>query len=934
MELSRVLPPTQTTKRGERAHLHGIILINNIDNDDNNDDGLREKKNKSLTKEKSSSLFAIAYVNEKSGKAYVRRVDDDKGNVVCEHQHRKITCVRPFIKQEEGSSSSFLCASGSADGSVHVWCAKTGRLKRRHERVLAGPIRDIAWSFDGSKLAVVGEGREVSSSSFSSSSSSFARCINAEMGTTVKDLGGATKACGTACASRSGKPHRVVTGSDDFRVRFYKGGPPFQLETIATMTTATSTNDDSEEEQRRERKRRQQNHRHEKYVNEVRMSEDDKYVLSASGDGIGVWDVETLEMIGDDGRVAAKDGSTYGVAWLDDKEHRFVSSGADKMVKLWNVKDVAREREVGVDVKLEILTATAAAATTTTEGETKTDGEEEAKIRLVVKPKMGRYVTKQVTREDAYSCCRTKTTTTTTTTSAKPSVDDMQIGVCASAKTVVSCGLSGTMTVFDVVDDDDDNDDEKKEGKKKRLRFREEILGHSRPITAMCSVDVSSSSMKKYQIWTASIQREDDPRPRILVCDYIPEKKTIENVEEVKENTPLKKITKLVDCGDTYVAAIGFDDHLRFASVANKAFIDDIGEECRVKFERQPIDVCVVSVSLASFSPAPPSTLEEKEGEEGEEEPRVPTVTKVQCELLVTFADARAQLVPIEYEKSSTEGGAGGLKILFDRIQRIDVTSTNSTTKRKKEVELSCGCAVQFFESSDDETTTTTKTKTLFAFGAANEAAVHIFERRNEDGIIEHKQTLERSNASSCNITCLDFAPNGKHLAVGDSNREIILYTSDKLHQSIGVEEEKEEEEEGEKFRLLKPRDRRHSKFLHGSRVEDLSWSRSSTSLLSCSLDGHAKIWRNVIVQNTTDSEDSVPKIESVDVNAIDGGARFARLLPVGGVAAAAAAADFNEKSEEESHDDLDTARAHLVCVGADCAVRFFAPASKSQKRI
>ena len=922
MELSRVLPPTQTTKRGERAHVHGGFI-------DVVEEGEEEGEEKSRTKKKESAssrcFFAIAYVNEKSGKAYVRRVangDDDDGvvDVVCEHAHRKITCVRPFIattKEGESKKSFLLCASGSADGSVHVWCSKTGALRRRHERVLAGPIRDIAWSFDGSKLAVVGEGKEVSSSS------SFARCINAEMGTTVKDLGGATKACGTACASRSGKPHRVVTGSDDFRVRFYKGGPPFQLETIATMTTTTTN--DSEEEQRQKHKRRQQNHRrHEKYVNEVRMSEDDKYVLSAAGDGIGVWDVETLEMIGDDGRVAAKDGSTYGVAWLDDKEHRFVSSGADKMVKLWNVKDVAREREVGVDVELEILTA---AATATTEGETKRDGEEEAKIRLVVKPKMGRYVTKQVTREDAYSCCRTKTTTTTTT-AAKPSVDDMQIGVCASAKTVVSCGLSGTMTVFDVVDDDD-NDDEKKEGEKKRLRFREEILGHSRPITAMCSVDVSSSSMKKYQIWTASIQREDDPRPRILVCDYIPEKKTIENVEEVKENTPLKKITKLVNCGDTYVAAIGFDDHLRFASVANKAFTDDGGEECRVKFERQPIDVCVVSVSSASFSP-PPSTGEEKEGEE---EPRGPTVTKVQCELLVTFADARAQLVPIEYEKSSTEGGAGGLKILFDRIQRIDVTSTNSTTKRKKEVELSCGCAVHFFESGNDEATTTTTTKTtktLFAFGAANEAAVHIFERRNVDGIIERKQTLERSNASSCNITCLDFAPNGKHLAVGDSNREIILYTSDKLHQSMGVEEE-EEEEEGEKFRLLKPRDRRHSKFLHGSRVEDVSWSRSSTSLLSCSLDGHAKIWRNVIVQNTTDSEDSVPKIESVDVNAVDGGARFARLLHVG---VDDDDDDFDEKSKEESNDDLDTARAHLVCAGADCAVRFFSPASSSQKRI
>jgi len=146
----------------------------------------------------------------------------------------------------------------------------------------------------------------------------------------------------------------------------------------------------------------------------------------------------------------------------------------------------------------------------------------------------------------------------------------------------------------------------------------------------------------------------------------------------------------------------------------------------------------------------------------------------------------------------------------------------------------------------------------------------------------------------------------------------------------MGVEEE-EEEEEGEKFRLLKPRDRRHSKFLHGSRVEDVSWSRSSTSLLSCSLDGHAKIWRNVIVQNTTDSEDSVPKIESVDVNAVDGGARFARLLHVG---VDDDDDDFDEKSKEESNDDLDTARAHLVCAGADCAVRFFSPASSSQKRI
>ena len=324
-----------------------------------------------------------------------------------------MTCVRP---REDGA----VVASGGADGSVETWCAKTGITKRRFEKVLSGAIRDICWSFDGSKIAVVGEGKEA-----------FARVIHAEMGTTVKDVGGATAWCKSACGSRSGKPHRVVIGSDDFRVRFYKGGPPFQLETTKQH--------------------------HGKYINEVRMSKDDKYVISAAGDGIGVWDVETMELIG---KVAAKDGSTYGVAWLDGSDHLFVSCGADKTVKLWNVKDVVAEREVGVDVEMMVT--------------------EEETVRLVVKTRTEQVVTKRVTREDTYTMGAGITTTTT-----KPSVDDMQIGVCASDDTIVSFGLSGKMTVLDVLDPE--------EGKKTRLRFREEILGHSRPITRWL-IDISSPS--------------------------------------------------------------------------------------------------------------------------------------------------------------------------------------------------------------------------------------------------------------------------------------------------------------------------------------------------------------------------------------------------------------------------------------------------------
>ena len=790
---------------------------------------------------------------------------------VVEHAHRKVTCVRP--REDDGAD---VVASGGADGSVETWCAKTGRTKRRFEKVLSGAIRDICWSFDGSKIAVVGEGKEA-----------FARVIHAEMGTTVKDVGGATAWCKSACGSRSGKPHRVVIGSDDFRVRFYKGGPPFQLETTKQH--------------------------HGKYINEVRMSKDDKYVISAAGDGIGVWDVETMELIG---KVAAKDGSTYGVAWLNGSDHLFVSCGADKTVKLWNVKDVVAEREVGVDVEMMVT--------------------EEETVRLVAKTRTEQVVTKRVTREDTYTMGAGKITTT------KPSVDDMQIGVCASDDTIVSFGLSGKMTVLDVLDSE--------EGKKTRLRFREEILGHSRPITAMCSIDISSSSSttKRYQIWTASIRREDDPRPKILVCDYVPETKSIENVEEVTKNSPQKKVTKMVCCSDDIVAAIGFDDSLRFASITEKTFWEsDDDDNCCVKFDQQPIDVCVASSRSLPSKNDDVAAVEHEEDEKEEDSSTVPVsrVTTVQCELLVTLANGCAKLVPIEYEKSTSRDDddddddifdvVGGLKILRDKIRQIDVTSTT----KKKDVELSCGCAVQIFDDGGKSATMTSMTTTtLFAFGSADKAVVHVFERRN-DGDIEHKQTLERSNVTSCNITCVAFSPDGKHLAIGDSNREVILWSSADIRGDDDDDEEEEEEEVhiSRKFQLLKLHDRRHSKFFHTSRVEDIQWSRSSSSFLSCSLDGHAKIWRNVVGKTHP--------VDIADVTAVDGGARCARFLYTTTTDEDASNKTSKQQSEPGvikkegrfcdddddvvvDDDDGVTASAHLVCIGADCAVRFFSPSS------
>ena len=115
---------------------------------------------------------------------------------------------------------------------------------------------------------------------------------------------------------------------------------------------------------------------------------------------------------------------------------------------------------------------------------------------------------------------------------------------------------------------------------------------------------------------------------------------------------------------------------------------------------------------------------------------------------------------------------------------------------------------------------TSMTTTTLFAFGSADKAVVHVFERRN-DGDIEHKQTLERSNVTSCNITCVAFSPDGKHLAIGDSNREVILWSSADIRGDDGDDDDEEEEKEEEKKKEEQTRGRAKSSsspFLAGRR--------------------------------------------------------------------------------------------------------------------
>ena len=170
--------------------------------------------------------------------------------------------------------------------------------------------------------------------------------------------------------------------------------------------------------------------------------------------------------------------------------------------------------------------------------------------------------------------------------------------------------------------------------RKKQLRFREEIFrtleADNGDVLGRCFVGVVFFDEKSIRFGRRAYEgrRSETEDIGLRVRS---ETKTIENVREVIKNTPLKKVTKLVNCGNDIVAAIGFDDHLRFASVKDMAFIDDDfdnsndnnDQECHrraVKFEQQPIGVCVVSVSV--------SISQDEEEEEEEEEPLLPK-TKV-----------------------------------------------------------------------------------------------------------------------------------------------------------------------------------------------------------------------------------------------------------------------------------------------------------------
>ena len=198
------------------------------------------------------------------------------------------------------SPSGCWVASGDAGGFLRVWAWDNPEHPTKLEnQALGGAILDVAWDPESKRICVCGDGKGVVS-----------KCVMWDTGNAVGEMVGHQKKAIT-CAYKGSRPYRIFTGSEDYRVVFYKG-PPFKMDHSVTE--------------------------HKNYVNCIRFA-GDVAVSVGSDKKIVVYD-------GAEGTVLVKDlkaksmlkhhqGSIYSVAFNPSDPTSFLTASADKTVKLW-----------------------------------------------------------------------------------------------------------------------------------------------------------------------------------------------------------------------------------------------------------------------------------------------------------------------------------------------------------------------------------------------------------------------------------------------------------------------------------------------------------------------------------------------------------------------------------------------------------------------
>lgn len=249
---------------------------------------------------------AIAYPCGKS--AFVRFFDEDEIAIqFTGHGTASVTVVR--FSPIKGSQ--YIC-SGDDSGKVIVWgYARDEKSKsiqttiKSEFQVLAGPITDISWDFEGRRLCVVGEGRD-----------KFGAFISWDSGNTLGEISGHSQRI-NACHFKQSRPMRAITVGDDGAVVFYQG-PPFKFITSDRV-----------------------HHDQGKFVRDVQFSPGNgEYAITVGYDRkIVCFDGKTGEFVKyveDKKNGEEIGGGIFALSWIDGD--RFVTASADGCIRVWAVK--------------------------------------------------------------------------------------------------------------------------------------------------------------------------------------------------------------------------------------------------------------------------------------------------------------------------------------------------------------------------------------------------------------------------------------------------------------------------------------------------------------------------------------------------------------------------------------------------------------------
>lgn len=230
-----------------------------------------------------------------SGKTVVLRDPRQLNSCDTYTDHLKEVAVARF------SPSGAYVASGDHAGLIKVWSPDhPEKLLKKETPVLGGPIMDLAWDHEGKRIIAGGNGGK----------GAQVKAFMFDTGSALGEMVSHQKPV-TCCAVRPAKPSTCATGSQDYKVGFYKG-PPYKFEKTAVE--------------------------HTNFVQGVRYSWDGVWLCSVGSDSaIHLIDAETGELKKSLAGEKEHSGSIYGCAFSADSKQLLTVSG-DKTCKLWDIE--------------------------------------------------------------------------------------------------------------------------------------------------------------------------------------------------------------------------------------------------------------------------------------------------------------------------------------------------------------------------------------------------------------------------------------------------------------------------------------------------------------------------------------------------------------------------------------------------------------------